>query len=116
MPSLAEWIGLVTATGVGAMGKSSLDAALGRKKNRADAQKAGSEGEKAEAEAAEKLTQIALSLVEPVSKKLAEVSKDFEDHKARVRDHMEWDRTAAEQIRALGGDIDDPPPLYKGGH
>ena len=102
-------------------------ALLGFRKSLAESRKADAEGEKAEAEAAEKLTQIALSLVEPTNRELAAVRRDLEAHKQADADdrearkvaaveHMAWDVTAAQQIRALGGDIDDPPPLYEGDH
>ncbi|MFD4294126.1 hypothetical protein ACFWQG_12990 [Rhodococcus sp. NPDC058532] len=112
-------IGVIVAAVVGGL--------FAFRKTRADAHKATAEGEKAEADAAEKLTQIALSLVEPTNRELAAVRRDLDAHKQSDADarearkvaaveHMAWDIQAAEQIRALGGDIDNPPPLYEGDH
>lgn len=123
MPSPIEWIGLL---GGGAVAKSAVDALLVRRKTKADAHKSDAEGDLAEASAAEKLAQTALTLVEEMRGQLGTVQHDLEAHKladaqaraARLesaREHMKWDKAAAEQIRALGGDIPDPPPLYEGG-
>lgn len=116
MSWLLEWF---DSLGVGALLLAIVTALLIRRKTRADT--------------AEKLTQIALGLVEPVSKSLAATQVELAATQAKLSDHvaadakakaarhanaiehMTWDTTAAEQIRALGGDIPDPPPLFEGG-
>lgn len=81
---------------------------------------------KAKVDAADKLVEIAMKLVKPVSESLDRVSADLEAHKAadaegkaarqaNSRAHMLWDQTVAEKLRENGIHVEDPPPLYEGG-
>lgn len=131
MPTPVEWVGLV---GGGALAKSVLDAALGRKRAKSDIHKADAESEKAEVEAdaarirnADELTEVAMKIVRPLRDELAEVREDLEAHKKAdaegkeerrraAQEHMQWDNAVVEALRDAGIEVPPPPPLFEGGH
>lgn len=117
MAWLLEWLDTL---GVGAFLLAALAWAVSRRKTK-------SEVKKTDTETADKLIDIAMGLVEPVSQQLQRVSADLEAHKLadakgkaareeNSRAHMHWDQTVAEKLRENGIHVDDPPPLYEGGH
>ena len=116
-----QWLlDLIETLGVPALLLALLVCWLGRKKGQADVKKT-------DAETAAALIGIAVGLVEPVSKELTSVRADLEAHKrsdaegkaarqANSHAHMQWDQTVAEKLRENGIHVEDPPPLYEGGH
>ncbi|MFC9786422.1 hypothetical protein [Rhodococcus sp. NPDC127528] len=81
---------------------------------------------KTRADTAKVLTDIARDLAQDLADDLAAVRTDLEAHKtadkadkdkrrANAREHARWDRDVAEQLRAAGIEVEDPPPLDEEG-
>lgn len=117
-PIVIQWV--VALIGAGGAGKFLVDIFTARSKNK-----------KTDTENTVLLVNSATGYADKVVARLDQVIQDFDQFKneqeqrnreqaARNRAddrlkivHSQWDSRAASEIRALGGHIEDPPPLFQ---
>jgi len=103
---------LMTWIGAGGGGVAVLKGAYDLIRARADVRKTG-------ADAAQVLVQTAAESNKDLGEDLKEVraevralSQSQRAHEALLRVHHRWDEQVVDELRALGREIADPPPLY----
>lgn len=85
-----------------------------------DVAKSKDAAKKINVDAAKVLTDIAVGMTKELENDVKELGTKYEDLRqsawrteALLREHSKWDHKAASELRNLGLDIGNPPPLYE---
>lgn len=110
---IATWVG----GGAGLGGLLLAIAALA--KARPEARKVNADAAKVFTDASATFAVSVATQMEGMRAELAEVKRKLRDREERedrqerlLMVHERWDYDVAHQVRQLGGEVDDPPPLY----